>query len=241
MDTLTFRAHRIAILVAFVFLLFSSCDILESTEESVLDAKTLLPFETGRTWVFSAYSLDTLTSQKIPSTVHREVSKVLSKETIGGKSAFPLIDSVYSPSGLLEYTETQYFTFVEKDAFMWFEDVPDLSKQSWVPLVKTSAGLNVEYEIVEWTNVHEGDTVKATLKGKINPKESVTVPIGTVEAYRFDLIVRISVSGVVVNTSTESIYLADGYGPVKIHTPVRIGDEGKKSVGEESVLVSKNF
>jgi hypothetical protein len=84
--------------------------------------------------------------------------------------------------------------------------------------------------------------VNVTFKGIVTPPEPVAAPIGTVQAYKVEIKVTASIAGVSYDPHILHLYFADGYGPVRMYTPVQ-RDMGSisKSKGQESLLVYKNF
>lgn len=224
--------------VGLLFLPVGGCETTSSViSEGEIPETNLFPLATGRIWVFTAYQLDTTNSQKISSTVHREVSSVQGVTTVQGKTAFRMIDSTYTPSGTVETVDTSYLAIENGDLYQWSSDQP-----TWMVFFKKSEGLNKEYVAGQFQEIHDGVPVSVTFKGKIYPKESVSAPIGSFQAYKVEL----KVSAVAGPTSFEfvamQLYVADGVGPVKMVNPVvRNPGSGLKEEGEESLLVSKNF
>ena len=110
-------------------------------------------------------------------------------------------------------------------------------------MYKKSAGLNTEYEIGQFQQTQEGvGTIDIRLTGTVFPKESVTAPIGTVQAYKLEIKITISFGTTSYPPQLQYFYFAEGYGPVRIYTPVQnFTGSNIKSQGQESLLVSKNY
>jgi hypothetical protein len=238
---ITLRTHArfsCAVVVAFIVLLSSGCDKNNPvSEESSYQDANLLPMSTGKLWIFTSYELDTTASQKITSTVHREVSYVAGTATVAGKPCFLMLDSIYTSSGTLAAVDSSYLAIENGDIFQW-----DQGHAIWLAMLKKSAGLNTEYSIAQYQEVHDGVAMSVTFKGKVTPAESVTAPIGTVQAYKVEVKVTATIAGISYDAQTLYFYLADKYGQVRMYTPVqREMGSSSKSKGEESLLVYKNF
>lgn len=198
----------------------------------------LFPIAAGRILVFTTHELDANSGQKVDGTAHRDVTYIQAAVTYQGKSAFRLIDSVYTTQGTLERVDTYYVALQGDDLYFWEGD----DVNAWYPLFKRSAGLNNEYIIQQFQEVEDGVTVNVTIKGKFSARESVTVPIGTVQAYKLEIKVAVSAGSLSSEWTDQFIYLADGYGPVRTTFPNRVLPGTTQSIpGEESLLVSKNF
>ncbi len=236
--TLLFVRLGCFVTICVIALLFNGCQKDNPvSDESGIPESNLFPLTSGRIWVFTAYELDTTTSQKIPSSVHREASYNQGSTTFNGKSAYRMIDSIYAPTGVLAWIETSYIALENGDLIQW-----DDGQRMWFSIFKKSAGLNTEYVIAQFQEVRDGFPVSVTFKGKIYPKEAVNAPIGTVQAYKLEMKAVATVGGTQVSAFENYIYFADGYGPVRMYTPVqRDPGSGLKVIGEESLLVSKNF
>ncbi len=230
--------HCWMIATALLVLMVGGCDKDNPvTDDSIFQQANLVPIAAGRLWVFTAYELDTTTSQKIPSTVHREVSYVVRAATISGKSGFLMLDSIYTPAGAVASVDSSYLALENGDMFQW-----DQEHATWLALFKKSAGLNTEYSVAQYQEVHDGVPVNVTFKGKVYPPEAVNAPIGVIQAYKVEVKVTAVVGGTSYDAQTMYFYFADGYGPVRFYTPVqRQMGSSAKSKGEESLLVSKNF
>lgn len=207
------------------------------SDENSIPESNLVPLANGRVWVFTAYELDTTTSQKISSSVHREISYIEGSTTFNGKSAYRMLDSIYAPTGSLSHIDTSYLALENGDLLQWNGE-----QGTWYVLFKKSAGLNTEYLVAQFQEVHDGVPVSVTLKGKIYPKETVNAPIGTSQAYKVEMRGTATVGSVQVSVFETYFYFADGYGPVRMFTPVQTDPgSGSRLFGEESLLVSKNF
>lgn len=206
-------------------------------DEDLLTAD-LFPLAVGRMLVYTTYELDASTGQKVGSTVHRDVTYIQATVTVGGRNAYRLIDSIYTTNGTIERIDTTYVTLDKGDLYMWEGG----GENGWYPFFKRSAGLNNEYIIYQYQEVEDGITLNVTLKGKILAKESVTVPIGTVDAYKVELKVAVQAGTFTSEWVDQYIYLAEGYSVVRITFPNRIVQGSNERIqGEESLLVSKNF
>ncbi|MBI3110336.1 MAG: hypothetical protein HYZ01_02080 [Ignavibacteriales bacterium] len=206
-------------------------------DESFLSAD-LFPLAVGRILVFTTYDLDAQTGQKVESTVHRDVSYFQATVTIGGRSAFRLIDSIYTPQGTIERIDTSYIAVNNGDVSLWEGG----GENEWFDFVQRSAGLNNEYIIRQYQETEDGVTLNVTIKGKFYDKESVTVPIGTVDAYKLEIKVSIQAGTFSSDWIDQYLYFAEGYGPVRMTFPSQtIPGTTEKAPGEESLLVSKNF
>ncbi|MGD0339753.1 MAG: hypothetical protein ABSB78_13305 [Bacteroidota bacterium] len=208
------------------------------SSENTISEENLMPLALGRLWVYTVYDLDTAAGQKIPSTVHREASYVYAASiTIGGKSAFGMIDSIYTPAGTLNSIDTSYLAVENGDFLQW-----DQGHSIWITMFKKSAGLNVEYQAGQYQETYYGTPVDIVFKGTILPKETVSAPIGTVQAYKVQVKVTAVVGGVSYDAQLVYLYFADGYGPVRIFSPPQYEAESDVKIkGQEQLLVSKNF
>ncbi len=227
-----------SLVLALVALMSLGCEEENPVlDENALQESNLVPLAIGRIWVFSSYELDTTSSQKIMSSVHRESSYVEGMTTFSGKSAYRVFDSTYTPTGALDQVDTSYLALENGDLAQW-----DGEHEAWLYVFKKSAGLNAEYVVGEFQELHEGIPVNVTFKGMNYPKEAVSAPIGTVQAYKVKLTGTATVGGIQVNVFEQYFYFADGYGPVRMYTPVQTDPgSGSKVFGSESLLVSKNF
>ncbi len=218
-----------------VMILTNSCNPTTEPAASDITETNLFPFAQGRILVYSDYTLDTTTTQKIQSTVHRETWYVQGTTTISGKTAFRVIDSVYLPTGVFSQFDTLYFAVEGTDLSVMTHDF----NNTWVKVFQSSAGTNSEYIAGQFTSLDIGGPV--TVKVTIFPKEAVTVTIGTVQAYRVQMKQTAILNGSVIERVT-ILYFADGYGLLKLNQPVQLDQISKrKEFGEEFVLVSKNF
>lgn len=219
-----------------VMILTNSCN-KDNPVASDITETNLFPFAQGRIFVYSDYSLDTTTTQKIQSTVHREAWNVQGTTTFNGKTAFRVIDSVYLPTGGFSNLDTLYFAIEGDDLWVSVSDFGG----SWVKIFQKSAGTNAEYTAGQFTTSDFGPTVTITAKVTIFPKEAVSATIGTVQAYKVQL--KLSATVNIVNIEEVTLlYIADGYGLVKLTRPVQVDQITKrKEFGEEFLMVSKNF
>ena len=193
----------------------------------------LFPFGVGRLYVYSAYTLDTL-GVKVQSSTHREVTYVQGTVTIGGKSGYRLVDSVYFTDGTISHVDNTYFT-VENGNLLTYQG------GAWITLFKPSAGINTEYDGGSFIGSAFGIQVSVTVKCKINPKENVTTSAGTFPAYKLQVKTGGSFGGVTFQI-LQYVWFADGVGPVKLQEPPQVDPIfGSKATGTESLLVSKNF
>ncbi len=229
----------VAVATTMLLVLMIACEKENpASPEGEITETNLFPLAAGRIWVFSSYDLDTTNSQKISASVHREASYVQAAVNFGGKPAFRMIDSSYTPVGILQELDTSYIAVENGDLWMWFGDFPT---PAWQIFFKRSAGINQEYSITQWQEVHDGVTVNVSFKGTIYAKEAVALQQGTIQAYKLELKVNVSVAGTSYET-LQYMYFADGYGFVKEYVPVQKNPgTGKKEVGSESLLVSRNF
>lgn len=203
-----------------------------STE--IIPETNLFPFAPGRLAVYTEYSLDTTSSQKIASTVHRQVLYVHAAVTFAGKSAFRLIDSTYTPSGTIEDIDTTYVAVEGGDLLIY-------QGTSWLTVFKRSEGLNKEYEAGKTVEDTPLGPITVTVKAKIFPKETVSAPIGNTQAYKLEVKQGFGLGTISLET-LQYLYVADGFGPVKFQTPVQRNPlSGVKETGLESLMVSKNF
>ena len=80
------------------------------------------------------------------------------------------------------------------------------------------------------------------MRGTVFPKETVTAPIGALQAYKLELKIILTFGTTTYPPQRMYMYFADGYGPVRYYTPVQnILGFNIKAQGDESLLVSKNF
>lgn len=234
-----FRLLLLLWMGALVLAGVGGCQESATEPEGDIPETNLFPLAVGRQWVFTAYDLDTLNSQKISATEHREVSRIPTTISVGGKTGYLMVDDTYSPQGALVESDSTLFVVENGDLYVWMDDFP--SPPSWVPLFKRSAGLNTTYDIAQYQLSEGGQTFSFKLQGKVNPKEAVSTPLGSLQAYKFELTTSITALGLTF-TATEYLFFADGYGLVKRYTPVqREPFSGMKSEGQEALLQQKNF
>lgn len=158
--------------------------------------------------------------------------------TIGGKNAYRLIDSVYFTDGTPSHTDTTYF--VEKSGNL-LTYCGTTTASTWITLFKRSEGIDKEYDGGSFTEVIFGIPVTVTVKCKIRPKETVVVPIGSVQAYKLEVKTGASFGGQMFEF-LQYVWFADGFGPVKKQEPVQVDATlGIKLQGYEALMVSKNF
>lgn len=223
-----------ALFVFVVFALVAGCDKKANPAGSDITETNLFPAVVGHIYIYSGYQLDTTSSQKIPNTVHRRATVIQGTITLAGKSAYRLIDSVYTPSGSLSMLDTTYVSNENGDLLVY-------QSGQWQTFFKKSAGVNVEYEIGMQTEMSPIGPISIPLKGKIYPKVPITLPYGTVDAYKLEIKASINFSGVSFEV-VQYVYFSDGIGPVQFTNAVMKDPfSGRKSPGEEQVLVSKNF
>lgn len=226
---------RLLIAIGILFVVLNSCNNTDNPLTTGIGETNLFPFAQGRVFVYSDYNLDTTTTQKIQSTVHREAWYVQGTTTLVGKTAFRIIDSVYFPNGTFSKNDTLYFTVESGDLSVMTRDF----NNTWIKVFQSSAGTNAEYTAGQFTSLDFGALV--TVKVTIFPKEAVTATIGTVQAYKVQMKQTATVSGVNVE-QVIILYIADGYGLVKLTQPVQVDAlSKKKEFGEEFIMVSKNF
>lgn len=223
-----------ALIVFTVFALVAGCDKKDTLTGTEITESNFFPAVVGRLLVYSAYDLDTTTSQRIPSTVHRQAMLVQGTATIGGKNAFRLVDSIYAPTGKLNFLDTTYVVDENGDILV-YED------GTWATYFKKSAGVNTEYLIGQRTEMTPLGIISIPLKGKIYPKAPITLPYGTVNAYKLEVKASISFSGISFEV-IQYIYFAENIGPVQFTETVwKDPISGRRNPGYEQVLVSKNF
>ncbi len=225
-------AQAIAILV--VLALAAGCDKKDTLTGNEITESNFFPAVVGRFLVYSAYELDTTSSQKIASSIHRQVMLVQGTATIAGKTAFRLIDSIYAPTGKLNFLDTTYVVDEKGDLLIY-------QNGEWQTFFKKSAGVNTEYTIGQRTEMTPLGPISIPLKGKIYPKAPITLPYGTIDAYKLEMKASVSFSGITAEF-IQYIYFADGIGPVQFtETVSKDPFSGKKIKGYEQVLVSKNY
>ena len=127
------RVNHIAFLVAIAMVtgMIGGCKSSSTNpdvDQGITEAN-LFPFGVGRSYVYSAYTLDTL-GVKVQSSIHREVTYVQGTVTIGGKSGYRLIDSVYFNDGTYAHADTSYYT-VENGNLLTYQG-------AWITLFKPS-------------------------------------------------------------------------------------------------------
>ncbi len=233
-----FRNRHLLVAAALFCFLQGGCTKNEnpldsSGETELIPEKNLFPFASGRIWVFEGYSLDTLNSQKISATVHREVTSVRSTLSILGKTGYLVVDSVYTPTGGVSSVDTTYYAVDNGNLLVYYGD--------WITLFKRSSGLNTEYDAGQFVAFVLGIPLTVRVKATIFPKESVVTPLGTFQAYKLAVKSLTSLGGLSVEL-LQYVYFADNYGPVKFQDPVqRDPFTGAKIGGSESLLVNKNF
>lgn len=230
--------RSLSTLFIFVSMLSLGCETDNPVQdESSIPETNLLPIAVGRSWVFTVYDLDTTSSQKVESSVHREASYVEGVTDFNGKTAYRMVDSTYTPAGTLGRIDTSYLISENDDFARWDEEF-----ETWIYMFKKSEGLNTDYVLSEFQKILEGVPVTITFKGTNYPKEEVTAPIGTVQAYKVKVVGTATFGGIQSGISEQYLYFAAGYGPVRMYTPVQVDfGSGVKNTGEESLLVSKNF
>lgn len=201
-------------------------------EDTNITEANLFPFGVGHLYLYSAYTLDTL-GVKVQSSIHRKVTYVQGTVTIGGKSGYRLIDSVYFIDGTLSHVDSSYYT-VENGNLLTYQG-------AWVTLFKPSAGLNTEYDGGSFTQTFVGIPVTVNVKCKILLKESVSSSAGTFPAYKLEVKSSVTFSGQTYQF-LQYVWFADGVGPLKQQEPPQVDPiAGLKSNGSESILLSKNF
>lgn len=239
MKSILERTYPLGVVALWGILLMVGCSKSDNpvdADEGITELN-LFPFAQGRLFVFSAYTLDTL-GRKIESSTHREVMYVHSAVTIGGKNAYRLIDSVYFADGTLSYTDTTYFAEENGNLLTYYGTA---ATGVWVTLFKRSEGIDKEYDGGSFTEVVFGIPVTVTVKCKIRAKETITAPIGSVQAYRLEVKTVASFGGQTFEF-LQYVWFADGVGPVKQQEPVQVDPTlGIKLQGYESLMVSKNF
>jgi hypothetical protein len=199
-----------------------------------LASADLFPFGLGRTWVFSAYELDTLNSQKVPGTEHRQVTYVQGSAVIGLKGGWRTIDSTYFTDGSLASLDTTYYA-LEHGNLLAFTGT------TWLTILDKSKGLDNEYEAGQFQYSVFGIPINVTVKAIIRARANMTVPFGSVRAFKLEVKYLTNFGGQVLEVLNH-FYFADGIGPVRIVEPVQFDPiAGKKVRGNEAVLVSKNF
>ncbi|MBI3586714.1 MAG: hypothetical protein HY088_06260 [Ignavibacteriales bacterium] len=234
MKTKNIFAVAQALLVFILFALVAGCDKKDNLTGAEITETNLFPPVVGHLYVYSGYDLDTTSSQKIPNTVHRQATVVQGTTTLGGKTAYRLIDSIYTPSGSLSMLDTTYVNNENGDLLVY-------QSGTWQTFFKKSAGVNVEYEIGQQMEMSPIGPISVPLKGKIYPKASIALPYGTVDAYKLEIKASINFSGISFEV-VQYIYFSDGIGPVQFTNAVMKDPfSGRKSNGNEQVLVSKNF
>lgn len=223
-----------ALIIFLAFAIIAGCDKKDNPADGGIAEANLFSLVVGHLYVYSGYELDTTTSQKIPNTVHRQVLFAQGTTTLGGKTAYRLIDSIYTPSGSLSMLDTTYVSNENGDLLVY-------QSGTWQTYFKKSAGVNVEYEIGMQTEMTPLGPISIPLKGKIYPKAPITLPYGTVDAYKLEIKASVSFSGITAEF-LQYIYFSDGIGPVQFTEAVSKDPfSGRKSKGYEEVLVSKNF
>ncbi|MBI3788743.1 MAG: hypothetical protein HY276_10875, partial [Ignavibacteriales bacterium] len=187
-----FKHILITIQTLFVFVLFAlvaGCDKKDNPAGAEITETNLFPAVVGHIYVYSGYDLDTTSSQKIQSSVHRVATLVQGTATIAGKTAYRLVDSMYTPAGKLNVLDTTYVVNENGDLLVY-------QNGQWQTYFKKSAGVNVEYDIGMQSEMSPIGPISIPLKGKIYPKASITLPYGTVEAYKLEVKASINFSGV---------------------------------------------
>lgn len=234
MKTKNIFAVAQALLVFILFALAAGCDKKDNLTGTEITETNLFPLAVGRLFVYSGYDLDTTSSQKIASSVHRQTMLVQGTATIAGKTAYRLIDSMYTPTGIFSMLDTTYVVNENGDLLVY-------ENGTWATYFKRSAGVNTEYEIGQRTEMTPIGPISIPLKGKIYPKATITLPYGTVDTYKLEIKASINFSGISFEV-VQYIYFVDGIGPVQF-TDAAWKDpiSGRKNLGNERVLVSKNF
>jgi hypothetical protein len=204
----------------------------ENPESTLISESNLFPFVVGRMYVYSAYTLDT-TGVKLPSSTHREATYIQGTATIGGKSSYRLIDSVYFTDGTFSYVDSSYFT-VENGNLLTYQG-------AWITLFKPTAGIGAEYEGGSFTQTAFGIQVTVVVKCKISAKETVTTNVGAFQAYKLEVKTTATFTGTTYQV-LQYVWFADGVGPIKQQEPPQVDPiAGLKATGSESLLLSKNF
>jgi hypothetical protein len=231
------RLFYSAIMVGLILLIAGCEKDNPVSQEDTYRQANLLPVSPGRLWVYTAYSLDTTARQKIPASVHREATYAVRATTFAGKSCFLMIDSVYTSGGAVAGIDTSYLAVENGDLLQWNQDYG-----FWLAILKRSAGLNTQYTAGQYQGTMNGASVSVTFNGIVTPPESITAPIGTVQAYKTEITVQAALGGTPFGSQVADFYFADGYGPVRKYIPVQLEmGSSRKIQGEESLLVSKNF
>jgi len=231
MKTLTF--FFAAALAAFA-IGCSSEDGSTTPSTTPITETDLYPFVVGRTVTYSDYLLDTTSSAPIPSTAYNFTTYVQGTVTRNGKQAFALIDSVYAAIGAGPTIEPWFAAVENGDLLLEFDG-------EWRTVFKRSAGVNASYFVRTYNDSSMGFAIPVTVNATILPKEQVTTPAGTYEAYKLRLEGSVSFGAFQVKIPVYS-YFAPGIGLIKQTSPVFTNPlTAEKTEGEEYVMTGKNF
>lgn len=237
---------RTSIPVAGLFLfIIAGCSNGTSPTQSTPQAISgdLFPVVQGHIFVYNEYDVDT-GNVKITGTDHR-VATVIGPTTIfAGQTGVILLDSVYAPDGSFQSLDTLTSVYKGTDGTIYFTLPPNLFASlgislpaTWLPFFQPSAGVGNEYTIYNLNTTINTIPIQLTLKGIINPKETVNPPAGIYSAYRGELDYNLQTPLFSPNGNYLTMWLAENVGPVKIIWPgIATGENGTARE-----LVSKNF
>lgn len=220
------------ILVAILAMASISCKEDPVTATPIAESD-LFPFLPGRSTSYTTFVLDTLGQQKGNS--FRSVLFVDGIQTLDGKSALRMVDSVYTDSGKVSKVDTVFFSSAQNgDLFQRnFIGLLPFKRVSngWQVLFNKTAGLAGEYTIID----SAPDSAK--IVGNVFPKEDVLLGTTTVQAYKLEVKVT-KASGYV---ATYYLYFSSGKGIVQIKVPVQTYGTSKKSEGYTRIWQKQNF
>ncbi len=236
------------LLFAIAFFLFESCQKESLPPDNTITAN-LFPLITGRAITYNRFEIDTA-KQKVQGSDATEVFTVGSQTTVGGRAAFPLIDVI--SRGTTELKRDTIFIYRETNGdlmvYLSVNQTPIFLPPQWTAFVKVSAGVGTEYTIlnIDTTYTIQGITGNLKLKvtGLIQGQESVTVPAGTLSAYkvRIHQTAAISIGGqtTAALANDQFFWFAADIGPVRVMEPAVATSFGVQN-GYDQLMTSKNF
>ena len=238
MNTYLFRNS--ILLISFFLLFISGCSKDSSpTGPNTPSVGDLFPLIQNHAYVFNDYMVDGQ-NNKISGTDHREATVVGPTNTIMGKSANLIIDSVYDSNGTLQSLDTIYIA-KETDGTMSIMS----NSVMFMPFLQPAAGIGNVYNIFTFdtTFTYQGNPYHESfhVTGVLNQKENVQVSAGSFSAYRLEIIqVDSAKYGTQPTSSSEerqTYWLVENIGPVKI-SQISSSSGINNTVQE---LISKNF
>lgn len=181
-----------------------------------------MPFVPGSVWFYNGYVTDTITGGRKTGSDYTAMDSMLPQRTFQGfDDVFPIVHVKRLATGTVR--DTAFTRFVGGDFYLWSQVGYDATKQKWVNAYPFATAPSTYLLNDGYDTVNTGTTtiiVHSRFVGKLNPTESVTVPLGTFTAKsgELDVAVTASISGFPVLTDTipaGTRYFAPGIGRIK--------------------------